>query len=83
MILSKWSKQGSKKFLVKSRDKKYSDVEEIKTHIDCSIEIFIQWTVLEKKKFTDYCEFRKIRTIINLTRDISKKKSKWFENLNI
>ena len=29
--------------------KKYNDVEDIKTHIFCSIEIFIQSTVLEKK----------------------------------
>ena len=28
----------------------------------------------KKRLFTDYCEFRKIRTIINLTRDISKTK---------
>ena len=59
---------------VKSRDKKYSDVEDIKMHIFCFIEIFVQSTVLEKQLFTDYCEFRKIRMIINLTRDISKTK---------
>ena len=43
-------------------------------HIFCWIEIFIQSTVSEKKLFTDYCEFRKIRTFINLTSDISETK---------
>ena len=37
-----------KNFLI-SQDKKYSDVEELQTHIFYWIEIFIQSTVLEKK----------------------------------
>ena len=37
--------------------------------------MFIQSTVFNQKKlFTDYCEFRKIGTNINLTRDISETK---------
>ena len=36
-------------FYVKSRDKKYSDVQDIKMHIFCLIKFFIQSTVLEKK----------------------------------
>ena len=66
-------------FFVKSRDKKYSDVEDIKTHIFCWIKIFIQSTVLEKKiiYWLLWVSENPYHYKLN-SRYFHNKKSKWF-----